>query len=92
MSGKTRSNCEIKASGTCQPATTKPRMAADAKGDHFDCSRGWANPRQPGSSPSGPPVGLIMCRPKTKNTVYGIGGPAEAAVYEVLAFTMRHRK
>lgn len=22
----------------------------------------------------------------------GIGGPAEAAVYEVLAFTMRHRK
>jgi hypothetical protein len=39
-SGRPRLNCGIKTSGRCQPVINTPRTAVDAKGDHFDCSRG----------------------------------------------------
>ena len=74
----------MKTSGMCQPVISSPSTAADARGDHFDCSRGWAKPRQAGSSPSGPSVGLTIRRPNSNSTAYhgwnwapeGAGAPA----------------
>jgi len=40
ISGRLRSNCGMKTSGRCQPAISSPSTAVDARGDHFDCSRG----------------------------------------------------
>ena len=36
MSGSARSNCGMKTSGRCQPVTSSPRTAADARGDLID--------------------------------------------------------
>ena len=58
ISGSPRSNCGMKTSGKCQPVIRSPRRAADANGDHLDCRRGTAKPRQPGSSPKGPSSGI----------------------------------
>ena len=40
ISGSPRSNCGMKTSGRCQLVISSPRRAADANGDHLDCSRG----------------------------------------------------
>src|SRR5215211_1729627 len=76
----------MKTSGKCQPVISTPRRAADAKGDHFACSRGWAKPRHAGSSPSGPSVKFTIRRPNSKSTEYhgwnwvSDGGVAPAAM------------
>src|SRR5215217_849463 len=84
MSGRLRSNCGMKTNGRCQAVISSPSRAADASGDHFDCSLGCAKPRQPGSSPKGPSRGFTIPRPTSSSTVYhgwnwaneGAGAPA----------------
>ena len=44
--------------GRCQLAQKKPSTSAEFIGFKRRCSRGRANPRQPVSSPSGPPIRL----------------------------------
>src|SRR5436189_5592441 len=41
--------------GRCQNAQMGPRIRLPNKGPYRRCSLGSANPRHPGSSPSGPP-------------------------------------
>src|ERR687898_776395 len=45
----------VKNRGRCQSAQRGPRIRIPRRGPYSDCSRGSANPRQPGSSPSAPP-------------------------------------
>ena len=46
--------------GRCQLAQRKPRRRDEVTGSKRRCNRGRANPRQPASSPSGPPARLGM--------------------------------
>src|SRR5215203_353829 len=46
--------------GRCQPVMSAARIRVDTSGERVLCSPGRANPRQPGSSPSGPSNGLTM--------------------------------
>src|SRR5947207_12553804 len=46
--------------GKCQPAQRKPSKRDEVTGSKRRCNRGRANPRQPASSPSGPPTRLGM--------------------------------
>src|SRR5215203_172153 len=45
----------VKNRGRCHSAQRGPRIRVPTRGPCSDCSRGSANPRQPGSSPSAPP-------------------------------------
>jgi hypothetical protein len=54
-----------KKSGTCQPVMSTARIMVVTSGERVVCSPGRANPRQPGSSPSGPSKGLTK---RTANT------------------------
>lgn len=46
--------------GRCQLAQRKPSRRDEVTGSKRRCNRGRANPRQPASSPSGPPTRLGM--------------------------------
>ena len=56
--------------GACHPVTSTAMMAVAANGDRVACSPGWAKPRQPGSSPSGPPSGFTMDIANASGTPY----------------------
>jgi hypothetical protein len=55
LAGDTEAHPGIRNSGACQSAHTRPKTAEAQMGPNNASSLGKAYPRQPGSSPSGPP-------------------------------------
>src|SRR5215204_7824470 len=61
----------VKNKGRCHKPQRTPRMRLPTKGPCSDCRRGSANPRQPGSSPSGPP--RKICKQRRRAGAAGQG-------------------